>query len=111
VVQKRIRTCVLIVRFLLIDVTVTINVISNIKRLRMEVNPMENKELKYNAEGYVDPTAFEALSHIEAEEVADEKNRYFRLRGCLLRVCELAGFKVEGPFCVRDLRTGKVWRG
>lgn len=75
------------------------------------MSPLNDHDLKYNGEGYVDPTAYEALSNVEAEQVCSERYRFNRLRGCLLRVCELAGFKIEGPLVLRDLRTGKVWRG
>ena len=72
---------------------------------------MNDNDLKRNAEGYYDPTAYVALSKIEAERADAEKQRFLRLRGCLLRVCELAGFKLEGPLILRDLRSGKEWRG
>lgn len=43
-----------------------------------------------NAEGYSDPTAYEALKNIEREE--DE--RFHRLLHTLFYLCELAGSKV-----------------
>lgn len=45
-----------------------------------------------NAEGYSDPTAYEALKNIEREE--DE--RFHRLLHTLFYLCELAGFEIEG---------------
>lgn len=72
---------------------------------------MSDNDLKRNAEGYYDPTAYVALSKIEGERAYAERQRFLRLRGCLLRVCELAGFKIEGPLVLRDTRSGKVWRG
>lgn len=71
---------------------------------------MNDKELKYNGEGYVDPTAYEAISNVEAENCEADRERVFRLRGCIFRVCELAGFKIEGKIALKDVRTGKVWR-
>lgn len=45
-----------------------------------------------NAEGYSDPTAYEALKNIEREE--DE--RFHRLLHTLFYLCELADFEIEG---------------
>lgn len=45
-----------------------------------------------NAEGYPDPTAYEALKNIDREE--DE--RFHRLLHTLFYLCELAGFEIEG---------------
>ena len=72
---------------------------------------MSDNDLKRNAEGYYDPTAYKALSKLEAERLNADKERFLRLRGCLLRVCEIAGFKFEGPLVLRDIRNGKIWRG
>ena len=72
---------------------------------------MSDNDLKRNAEGYSDPTAYKALSKIETERANEDKQRFLRLRGCLLRVCEIAGFKFEGPLVLRDIRNGKIWRG
>lgn len=71
---------------------------------------MADNELKYNGERYVDPTAYEAITNVEAEYTEAEKQRVFRLRGCIFRVCELAGFKIEGKIALKDIRTGKVWK-
>lgn len=43
-----------------------------------------------NAEGYPDPTAYEALKNIDREE--DE--RFHRLLHTLFYLCELAGFEI-----------------
>ena len=45
-----------------------------------------------NAEGYPDPTAYEALKNIDREE--DE--RFHRLLHTLFYLCELADFEIEG---------------
>ena len=71
---------------------------------------MNDKELKYNGEGYVDPTAYEAITNVESEQADADHERFLRVRGCLLRVCEIAGFKFEGKIELKDIRTGKVWR-
>ena len=63
------------------------------------------RELKKNGEGYDDPTAYEAITRIDP----DAKRRY-RLIGCILRVCELAGYEVEGRITLKDVKTGKVYK-
>lgn len=75
---------------------------------------MNDSDLKYNGERYSDPTPYKALTNIEVErlrQAEQDKHRFLRLRGCLLRVCEIAGFKFEGPLILKDLRTGRIWRG
>lgn len=64
--------------------------------------------LKFNSEGYPDPTAYEAISKA-APVSAEDYERHKKLIGCLLRVCELADFEVIERISVRDKRTGKVW--
>lgn len=59
-----------------------------------------------NAEGYPDPTAYEALRNIDREE--DE--RFHRLLHTLFYLCELAGFEIEGRIILIDKRNGRVWR-
>ena len=39
----------------------------------------------------------------------DESERFERLKGCILRVCELAGYKLVGELVVKDRKTGKIW--
>lgn len=70
---------------------------------------MAKDDLLYNGSGLPDPTAYEAIKHVEGERDT-EKERYLRLRGCILRICEIGGFKIEGPLVLKDLRNGKVWR-
>ena len=64
--------------------------------------------LDKNHEGYPDPTAYEAITHADAQRTV-EFERHRKLIGCILRICELAGYSVESRISVRDLRTGKVW--
>lgn len=48
---------------------------------------MAKDDLRRNAEGYLDPTAYEAM-----------------------RNCELSDFHIEERIVIKDKRTGKVWR-
>lgn len=66
-----------------------------------------------NHEGYHDPTACVVIDKIDKEETEDrsaENERFYKLLGCIFRVCELAGFSVEEHIVLRDRQTGKVWR-
>lgn len=58
-----------------------------------------------NAEGYSDPTAFEALRNLEREE-----ERFHRLLYTLFYLCELADFEIEGQIVLIDKKTGRIWR-
>lgn len=59
-----------------------------------------------NAEGYSDPTAYEALKNIEREEY----ERFHRLLHTLFRSCKLAGFEIKDRIILVDKRTGRIWR-
>lgn len=63
-----------------------------------------NNAIKRNGSGYYDPTAYQVLRDMEAEE------RYKKVLGCILRICELSDFYVEERLVLKDKRTGRVWR-
>ena len=67
---------------------------------------MIDRELRKNAEGYSDPTAYHAIKNLESED----HEKVFRLLGCIFRICELAGFTIENRIILRDNKTGKVWK-
>ena len=67
--------------------------------------PNNDRELKRNASGYIDPTAYEAIKNVEAEN-----ERFQKLLTAIFAICELAGFHIEERIVIRDKRTGKVWR-
>lgn len=58
-----------------------------------------------NAEGYSDPTAYQALKNIEMED-----ERFHKLLYAIFDICELANFAIEGRIVLVDKRTGRVWR-
>lgn len=64
---------------------------------------MDGRDLRRNASGYTDPTAYEAIMN------ADDA-RFHRLLDTIFNICELSGFHLEGRVVLRDKRTGKVWR-
>lgn len=61
--------------------------------------------LKLNASGCADPTAYEAITHVDAERA-----RFNKMLRTIFAICELAGFHVEGRIVLKDMRTGKIWR-
>lgn len=64
-----------------------------------------DKDIKYNGSGYYDPTAYEALRHMNPDE-----ERFNKLLKTIFNLCELSGFHVEERIVLKDLKTGKVWR-
>lgn len=66
---------------------------------------MDDRDLKRNASGCPDPTAYHAIKKIEQE---DEK--FHKLLHTIFNICELSGFRIEGRIILVDEVTGKVWR-
>lgn len=66
---------------------------------------MGDKEIKYNKEGYPDPTAYKVLKKEQLEE-----ERFRRLMATIFYICENAGFHIEERMVIKDKRTGRVWR-
>ena len=64
-----------------------------------------NNNLIKNAEGYSDPTAYEALRNIDKED-----ERIDKMLHTIMYLCELAGFEIEGRVVLIDKKTGRVWR-
>ena len=69
-----------------------------------------NKDYKRNAEGYLDPTAYQAIKNVEKEDQANEDIRFHKLLDTIFAICELSGFHIESRIIIRDQRTGKIWR-
>lgn len=66
---------------------------------------MNDRELRRNAEGYSDPTAYQAIKNIEQED-----ENFHKLLHTIFNICDLAGFRIEGRIVLVDKVTGKVWR-
>ncbi len=66
---------------------------------------MSFNNLRKNAEGYSDPTAYKAIANTSAED-----ERFYKLLDMIFNICELSGFHLEGRIVLKDKRTGKVWR-
>lgn len=61
-------------------------------------------DIRYNKEGYPDPTAYNVLRKEKEEE------RFRRLIATIFYICENAGFHIEERIVIRDKRTGRIWR-
>lgn len=62
-------------------------------------------DCRRNAEGYSDPTAYEALKNMEQEE-----ERFHKLLDIIFALCELLDFHIEERIVIKDKRTGRIWR-
>ena len=65
--------------------------------------------LKLNGSGYVDPTAYKAIKHVEKTK-KEERARHFKLLNTLFYICEMAGFEVQGRIVLKDKKTGRIWK-
>lgn len=77
----------------------------------------ENNDIRKNGSGYFDPTAYKAISHVDASETKKQSNsnmkdseRFHKLMNVIFSVCELSGFHLESKIVVRDKKTGRIWR-
>ena len=65
---------------------------------------MNENDIKRNASGYIDPTAYAVLKKEQEEE------RFRKLLRTIFYICEIAGFKIEERIVVKDLKTGRIWK-
>lgn len=65
--------------------------------------------IKKNAEGYSDPTAFNAMTKVMREE-NDQQRRINALIGSLKSLIDLAGYDLLNRIEVRDRKTGREYR-
>ena len=66
---------------------------------------MNDRDLRRNASGCVDPTAYQAIKNLDRED--DDVHKLLRT---IFNICELSGFQIEGRIVLVDKVTGKVWR-
>lgn len=66
---------------------------------------MNDRELRKNASGCSDPTAYQAIKNIDRED-----ENFHKLLHTIFNICELSGFRIEGRIVLVDEVTGKVWR-
>lgn len=68
----------------------------------------DRNDLKYNAEGYIDPTAYAALKSIINDEKAEKKAAY--LVSVLKFIIKESGFDLMNRIELRHKQTGRVFR-
>ena len=66
---------------------------------------MNDRELRKNASGCPDPTAYQAIKNLDRED-----ENFHKLLHTIFNICELSGFRIEGRIVLVDEATGKVWR-
>ena len=66
---------------------------------------MHKDDLRKNGSGYIDKTAYDAITHIDKEEA-----RFRKLLDTIFNICELSGFHIEDRIVVKDKKTGRIWR-
>lgn len=78
---------------------------------------MEDRELKRNGSGYLDPTACKAIKKVDGESKKNDRNRgdddYKRFNDLLdviFTICELSGFHIENRLVIKDKKTGRIWK-
>lgn len=64
---------------------------------------------KRNPEGYIDPTAYEALSAVQAQQDEDDR-RCQQLIKALKTTIDLADYDLLARIEVRDRKTGRIYR-
>lgn len=63
-----------------------------------------DEDIRKNASGYSDPTAYQAIKNVDGE---DEK--FHKLLDTIFNLCELSGFHLEERIVLKDKNTGKVY--
>ena len=66
---------------------------------------MANNDLRKNASGYSDPTAYKAITSTDTDD-----ERFHKLLNTIFTICELSGFHLEERIVLKETQTGKVWR-
>lgn len=62
-------------------------------------------DIRKNASGYSDQTAYQAIKNIENED-----DKFYKLLDTIFNICELSGFHLEERIVLKDKNTGKVYR-
>lgn len=62
-------------------------------------------KLKFNAEGYFDPTAFAGITHADAPP-----ERFRKMLRAVKTIVEYAGFEIKGRIIFIDKKTGEIWK-
>lgn len=101
------------------------------------MDEMNEVSLLRNGSGYIDLTAYEAIKKADGDDTGDcsegiesdaragshgtegwygrratpeECLKFKKTLGCIKRICELAGYRLEGRIVLVDTNTGKIWK-
>lgn len=66
---------------------------------------MNKNELLKNGSGYYDPTAYEAICRVDAEQ-----KRVSNIIKELHKICHEHGYSVEGRIVLKNKKTGRTWK-
>ena len=66
----------------------------------------KKSDIRYNGDGYYDPTPFEAIKTIDK----GEKKRAGILVKTIQEIAHLSGFDIEGRIAVRSHKTGEIYK-
>ena len=66
---------------------------------------MNDRDLRRNASGCPDPTAYQAIKNIDRED-----ENFHKLLHTIFYICNAAGFEIEGRIVLIDKKTGRIWR-
>ena len=66
---------------------------------------MKEDDLKRNASGCIDPTAYIAITSID-----NEQRRFKQLIRTIVYICDLAGFEIQGKITLKNRRSGRLWK-
>lgn len=66
---------------------------------------MKEDDMRKNASGCFDPTAYIAIKNNDREE-----ERFLKLLYAIFDICDLSGFKLEGRITLIDKESGKTWK-
>ena len=69
----------------------------------------KKNDLHFNASGYYDGTAYEAIKRAD-QESNKERKKIYDLIGSIYRLCDKDGYRLEGRIVLKNKKTGKVWR-
>lgn len=64
-----------------------------------------DNDIRKNGSGYYDPTAYQAIRNVDADD-----ERFHKLLDAIFAICELSDFHIEERIVIKDKRTGKIWR-
>ena len=66
---------------------------------------MKEDDLKRNASGCIDLTAYQAITNID-----NEQKRFKQLIRTIVYICDLAGFEIQGKITLKNRRSGRLWK-